>query len=104
MNLASVKATGFIDLMQISFEQLCEPELAFVLSVHKAQGSEFETVIALFPPGSEVFGKEALYTAITRSKKKLHIIGNIETLKEMSSRSFRKLSGIKMRQLLGPST
>ncbi len=45
-------------------------EWAFCLSVHKAQGSEYEEVLLLVPPGSENFGKEVLYTAATRAKKK----------------------------------
>lgn len=46
---------------------------AFCLSVHKSQGSEFDEVLLLLPPGSERFGKKMLYTAVTRTKKKLHI-------------------------------
>lgn len=46
-------------------------ELAFCLSVHKSQGSEFEEVLILFPEGSEKLGKEVLYTAVTRAKEKL---------------------------------
>lgn len=36
--------------------------------VHKNLGSEFDEVIALFPPGRESIGKEALYIAATRAK------------------------------------
>jgi exodeoxyribonuclease V alpha subunit len=43
-------------------------ELSFLLSVHKSQGSEFNEVLAIFPDGSESFGKEILYTAATRAK------------------------------------
>jgi exodeoxyribonuclease V alpha subunit len=53
-------------------------EVAFCLSVHKSQGSEFEEVTLLLPDGSEVFGKELLYTGITRAKNRLNLIG--ETL------------------------
>lgn len=72
-------------------------ELAFCLSIHKSQGSEFEEVIALFPRGSEHFGKEALYTAITRAKQKVEIIGDKEILRAMLLQSGRKKSGFTER-------
>jgi len=55
-------------------------EIAFCLSVHKSQGSEFDEVLALFPPGSERFGKEALYTAVTRAKRNVKLWMTKETL------------------------
>ena len=48
-------------------------EVAFCLSIHKSQGSEFEEVLILLGPGSERFGKAALYTGVTRAKKKVEI-------------------------------
>jgi exodeoxyribonuclease V alpha subunit len=50
-------------------------ELAFCLSVHKAQGSEFPRVLTLVPPSSERFGRSALYTAATRAKRELYFWG-----------------------------
>ncbi|MEL7432270.1 MAG: ATP-dependent RecD-like DNA helicase [Chlamydiota bacterium] len=49
--------------------------LGFCLSVHKSQGSEFDRVLLSLGEGSEVFGKKLLYSAATRAKKKLHILG-----------------------------
>jgi len=49
---------------------------AYFMSVHKSQGSEYERVVLLLPPGSERFGSEVIYTAITRAKKKIQIFGN----------------------------
>ncbi len=72
-------------------------EWAFALSVHKSQGSEFEHVFALFPPGSERFGREALYTAATRAKKSLKMAIDEVVLKEMLANCARKASGIKER-------
>jgi exodeoxyribonuclease V alpha subunit len=74
-------------------------ELAFCLSVHKAQGSEFEEVLALFPEGSENFGRESLYTALTRAKKKLSICGQKDTLQKMILSSSRMRSGFSKRFL-----
>ncbi|MBI5272750.1 MAG: AAA family ATPase [Chlamydiia bacterium] len=72
-------------------------ELSFCLSIHKSQGSEFDAVIALFPEGSERFGREAIYTALTRSKKKIEVVGKRETLRAMIARSSQKKTGFSAR-------
>jgi exodeoxyribonuclease V alpha subunit len=72
-------------------------EIAFCLSIHKSQGSEFDKVIALFPQGSENFGKEALYTAVTRARKELQIIGEESVLQSMVEKQSKKNSGFTER-------
>ena len=74
-------------------------ELSFVLSIHKSQGSEFDEVIALFPDGSESFGKEALYTAATRAKKKWEVVGKKEVIGKMLSQKNSCISGFRERTL-----
>jgi len=68
-------------------------EYAYCLSVHKSQGSEFEKVLLILPPGAEVFGREVFYTAVTRSKKNLQIWTNEQTLVQTMQRSSQRLSG-----------
>lgn len=51
-------------------------ELAYCLSVHKSQGSEFDHVILAMPEGTELFGREIFYTAVTRARKRLEIYGS----------------------------
>jgi exodeoxyribonuclease V alpha subunit len=72
-------------------------ELAYVLSVHKSQGSEFDHVVALLPPGSETFGREVLYTAVTRAKHSIILCGDDETIQKTVSRSSHRRSGLKVR-------
>lgn len=72
-------------------------ELAFCLSIHKSQGSEFQQVLALFPEGSEQFGREALYTALTRAKEKIEIVGSEEVLRQMIALTSRRTSGFSVR-------
>jgi exodeoxyribonuclease V alpha subunit len=69
-------------------------EVSFCLSIHKSQGSEFEEVIALFPQGSENFGRESLYTAATRAKKRWEVFGEKEILRKMLSFRTRRISGL----------
>lgn len=69
-------------------------EYAYCLSVHKSQGSEFDEVLLLAPSGSEVFGREVLYTAVTRAKRALAICGEDATLRRALALCGRKHSGI----------
>lgn len=48
-------------------------EYAYALSVHKSQGSEYDRVLILLPKGSETFGREMLYTALTRAKREIQV-------------------------------
>ncbi len=69
-------------------------EVSFVLSIHKSHGAEFDEVMVLLPQGSEHFGKEALYTAATRAKKKWEVVGTKDVVKKMLSQNSRKISGL----------
>lgn len=61
-------------------------EHAYCLSVHKSQGSEFDAVAILLPPGSERFGKKMLYTAITRAKRAVEVWSTEEVLRGVVER------------------
>lgn len=63
-------------------EQLEDISLAYAISIHKSQGSEFSLVIAPFSFKYWIMLKRKLiYTAITRAKKYLIMIGNVEALR-----------------------
>ena len=72
-------------------------EYSYCLSVHKSQGSECDEVLILVPDGSEVFGREILYTAVTRARRKVYLAASKATLHRLISCSSRKLSGISQR-------
>jgi len=72
-------------------------EIAFCLSVHKSQGSEYEEVALLFPPGSEAFGREALYTGVTRAKKRATVAIDGATLESLLKITSKKRSGLRAR-------
>lgn len=65
----------------VSDEGVSDLELAYALTVHKAQGSEFEKAILVLGEPSRMLSKELLYTAITRQKKKLVILYNDEAFR-----------------------
>lgn len=67
-----------------TFEMLDQLELAYAITVHKSQGSEFEVVIMPILGGFEkLFYRNLLYTAVTRAKKLLIIIGTEEVITKM---------------------
>jgi ATP-dependent exoDNAse (exonuclease V) alpha subunit len=49
-------------------------ELAYALTVHKSQGSDFDTTFIIIPKKSRLLTRELLYTAMTRSRKQLVIL------------------------------
>ena len=70
-------------------------EYAYALSVHKSQGSEYKRVLFLLPPGSEVFGREVLYTGVTRARDRIELQASEETLRNTLKNGSRKLSSVR---------
>ena len=72
-------------------------EMAYALSVHKSQGSEYDRVVLIVPKGAEKLGKEVLYTGMTRARKEIDIVGEKEVISSLLKHSGKKLSGISRR-------
>ena len=73
-------------------------ELSYACTVHKSQGNEFEAVIIPVIKNSQyLYYRNLLYTAVTRAKKLLILVGNRETIKFMVDNNVRTLrySGLK---------
>jgi len=49
-------------------------ELAYALTIHKAQGSQFRTVFIVLPKSSRLLSRELVYTALTRSRQRLVLL------------------------------
>lgn len=82
------------------FELLHDLEPAFAMTVHKAQGSEYRAVILCAMPGaSALMTRGVLYTAVTRAKELLIIVGDTETASRMTAddRRQRRYSGLRAR-------
>ncbi|MDR0288161.1 MAG: AAA family ATPase [Clostridiales bacterium] len=78
----------------VSDEGNADLELAYALTVHKAQGSEFGKVILIIGEPCNLLSKELLYTAITRQKDKLVILYNAEAynLRSYSSMEYSDIA------------
>ena len=81
------------------FTQLGELEPAYAMTVHKSQGSEYRAVILSAWSGSQyLLNRSILYTAITRAKDLLIIVGREDTVAAMTANGKvgRRYSGLKL--------
>ena len=83
---------------------LPENEPAFAITIHKSQGSEYDSVAVVYPDHEmemesenrgEFLTKELLYTAITRAKKECFVFGGRDTIINSCKREIFRASGIK---------
>ena len=85
---------------EYAFDMLSELEPAYAMTVHKSQGSEYRAVILSLCGGPQMLlTRSVLYTAITRARELLIIVGNEETVAAMTrnDRRQRRYSGLKLR-------
>ena len=77
---------------------LPEHELAYAMTVHKSQGSEFENVMVVLPDDKEhpLLNRQIVYTGITRAKKRAVIVGTGGTLNAALSRKIERDTGIAL--------
>lgn len=83
-----------------SFDQLDEIELAYAVTIHKSQGSEYPAVIMPLLSGPRMlFNRNLLYTGVTRARNCVTILGSSMTLREMIDNNFenRRYTGLAER-------
>lgn len=79
-------------IAEYNSENLSEIELAYAVTVHKSQGSEFDCVILpLFDVPTKLRYKNLLYTAVTRAKKMLVLIGDENVFRNMAANEKKTL-------------
>jgi exodeoxyribonuclease V alpha subunit len=79
-----------------STHQLPAHETAYAMTVHKSQGSEFGRVVVVLPDqDSPLLTRELLYTAVTRSRGSVVILGKAELLTAAVGRPIQRSSGLK---------
>jgi len=77
---------------------------AYAMTVHKAQGSEFKSLALVMPPADHPsLTREVLYTALTRAKEEVLLLGTQEAVDRACARSVTRRSGLGNR-LAGAST
>jgi len=73
-------------------------ESAFAMTVHKAQGSEFDEVWLQLPRhDARVLSRELVYTGLTRARQRLHLAGPADVLEKALHRHASRMSGLAWR-------
>jgi exodeoxyribonuclease V alpha subunit len=73
-------------------------DTAYAMTVHKSQGSQFGTAVVLLPaPGSQVLTRELLYTAVTRARERLILVGTEDAVRAAVGRPVARASGLRRR-------
>ena len=92
------------NMILIEAESIADINLAYAVTVHKSQGSEYKVVLlALAKEHAPLLSRAVLYTAVTRAKEQLKIFGNISALRTATNnmRNVRRWTGLesKLRRL-----
>ena len=83
------------ELLSVRPTRLVAVESLYAMTIHKAQGSQFGTVIVRLPePTSRVLTRELLYTAVTRAEQQLVVVGSEATVRAAVARPVARASGL----------
>lgn len=100
-NPQGVLKVWFLDgeqLRSASVSRLAHAETAFVMTVHKSQGSEFAHTVLVLPPGAaDVLSRELVYTGITRAREHFTLVeGQAGLLTAAMARPSVRASGLRL--------
>ena len=85
----------------LSFEACSDLDFAYAITVHKSQGNEFDAVIIpMFSGPPQLYYRNLLYTAVTRAKKTLILVGNPQTVEYMVNNNRRTKRYSALREFL----
>ncbi len=77
-------------------------ELAYAVTVHKAQGSEFQRVALVLPTqDGPLLTREIVYTALTRARSSVTILGSLELLQKAADKPLERRGGLEARLAAG---
>jgi len=86
------------EILEFSPTRLGAVDTVYAMTIHKSQGSQFETAAVLLPaPTSRILTRELLYTAATRASQHLILAGTEETIRAAVARPIARASGLGSR-------
>jgi exodeoxyribonuclease V alpha subunit len=86
------------EIVTFSPTRLAAVETVYAMTVHKSQGSQFDTAAVLLPdPASPILTRELLYTAVTRARSHLMLVGTEESIRAAVDRPIARASGLRQR-------
>jgi exodeoxyribonuclease V alpha subunit len=87
--------TAAFERVEISPTRLAAVETVYAMTIHKAQGSQFGTAAVVLPePTSAILTRELLYTAVTRAREELIVVGSEEAVRAAVARPVARASGL----------
>ncbi len=95
LRAAIAGARGVVDF---ATSRLAEVETAHAMTIHKSQGSQADEVTVLLPPeDSRLLTRELFYTAVTRAKSKVRVVGTEPQLRAALARRVARATGLRQR-------
>ena len=76
--------------------RLGDVQTVYAMTIHRSQGSQYDTVSVVLPPqASSLLTRELLYTAITRARRHVRVLGSAETVRAAIDRQVLRASGLR---------
>jgi exodeoxyribonuclease V alpha subunit len=86
------------EIVEYAPARLGPVETVYAMTIHKSQGSQFEAAAVLVPePGARILTRELLYTAVTRARRRLIVVGTEEAIRGGVMRPVARASGLRRR-------
>jgi exodeoxyribonuclease V alpha subunit len=83
------------EIVEYSPSRLGAVDTIYAMTIHKSQGSQFDTAAVLLPdPTSHLLTRELLYTAVTRARDRLIAVGTEATIRAAIGRPVARASGL----------
>jgi exodeoxyribonuclease V alpha subunit len=85
-------------ILHFSPARLSAVQTVYAMTIHKAQGSQFQTAAVVLPPASSpILTRELLYTAVTRARTRLVVAGSQDAVRAAVARPVARASGLRAR-------
>jgi exodeoxyribonuclease V alpha subunit len=92
------------ELLELSPTRLKAVDTAYPMTIHKSQGSQFDTAAVLLPAAtSRILTRELLYTAATRARRELIVVGTEQAVRGAVGRPVARASGLGVRLWTEPA-
>jgi exodeoxyribonuclease V alpha subunit len=86
------------EIIEYGPTRLSSIDTLYAMTIHKSQGSQFDTAAVLLPdPSSRILSRELLYTAVTRAREHLIVVGTEEAIRTAVERPVARASGLRTR-------
>lgn len=89
---------GAAEPLNLATSRLSDVETVHAMTIHKSQGSQADDVTVLLPTAdSRLLTRELFYTAVTRAKRKVRVVGPEASVRTAIARRAVRASGLRLR-------